>query len=348
MTAIRKFGIPAPDSISSPVTPVELSISSVPGCPGSLSYADLFPESDLSNVGNTRPPQHLRHFVGNDIERTYLTYFAAGDLHAYRHGKKVRVEGSTTHPAQLELLRDLFGGYAKPIYEPALAPRGHYGLRATFDLDSSFDFLLNKPRELARRVLGDDALFYTALSGFSDAEGHAGLKRSHGKAYARYTLSNRNRRIMRGFQRGLISRGYSAPLYALRAEKIQWQLEVNGNHAQRLLPNIALRHREKLVSRQLAITYNRSSWAIAGPVYSAHRGAILAERSALEALAARRYNLRGDRRRRKEKIFSDRVASTFELFSVGLGVEEVAGALKCSIRTAYRRKEKFREWKRKR
>ena len=345
--ATPKLGIRVSDAVLSPVPAVEPSISSVPSCPGSLSYADLFPESDLSNVGNTRPPQHLRQFAGDDIERAYLTYFAAGDLHAYRHGTKVRVEGSTTHPAQLELLRDLFGGYAKPIYEPALAPRGHHCLRATFDLDSSFDFLLNKPRELEQRVLSNDALFCSALSGFSDAEGHVGLKRNRGKAYARYTLSNRNRRIMRGFHRGLISRGYSTPLYALQGEKIQWQLEVNGHHALRLLPNIDLRHREKMVSRQIAITYNSSSWAIAGPVYAAHREAILAERTALEAVAARRYNLRDDRKRRKEEIFRDRVASTFELFSTGLGVEEVARALKCSIRTAYRRKEKFTEWKEK-
>jgi len=75
----------------------------------------------------------------------------------------------------------------------------------------------------------------------------------------------------------------------------------------------------------------------------AHRRAILVERSALEAIAARRYGLRDDRKRRKSKIFKERVESSFELFAKGIGIEEVARALNCSIRTAYRRKERFRE-----
>lgn len=336
MTATRKLGIQARDWISPPEPAVETPISS-----------DLFPESDLFNVGNTRPPQNLRRFAGGVVETAYLRYFAAGDLHTYPHGTKVRVEGGTTHPAQLELLRDLFGRYAKPIYEPVLTPGGHYGLRVTFDLDSSFGFLLSKPREVERRILTDDALFYSALGGFSDAEGHVGLKRSHGKAYARYTLSNRNGQVMRGFQRGLISREYSAPLYALHGEKIQWQLEVNGLDALRLLSRVSLRHREKIVGRRIAIAHDRSLWATSGPVYAAFRREVLGERAALEAVAARRYSLRDERKRTKEGIFRHRVTSTFELFSMGLGVEEVSRALKCSIRTAYRRKEKFREWDRK-
>jgi hypothetical protein len=308
-----------------------------------MSEANLFPESDLSNVGNTRPPQHLKHFVGSDVEKMYLTYFAAGDMHAYRHGTKVRVEGSTTHPAQLELLRDLFGSYVKPIYEPALAPNGHHCFRATFDLSTSFDVLLSKPRGLERQVLRDDGLFYSALSGFSDAEGHVGLRRNRDKAYARYALSNRNRQMIHSFQRGLISRGYNAPVYALHGDKIQWQLEVNGQHALQLLPNIRFRHREKIVGRQIAMTHDRSPWGIAGPLYAAHRRAILVERNALEAIAARRYDLRDDRKRRKSAIFKQRVESSFELFAKGIGIEEVARALNCSIRTTYRRKERFRE-----
>jgi len=322
---------------------VECAISSVSSYTESLSEADLFPDYDPSNVGNTRPPQQLRHFVGGEIERTYLIYFAAGDMHAYRHGTKVRVEGGTTHPAQLELLLALFGDYAKPIFGSKRTPTGQHSIRATFDLSPSFNFLLNKPRKLEYRVLHDDALFYSALSGFSDAEGHAGLRRNHGKAYARYALSNRNRQTMHSFQRGLISRGYNTPLYALHGERIQWQLEVNGRHALRLLPNIRFRHREKIVGRQIAMTHDRSPWGIAGPLYAAHRTAILVERSALEAIAARRYGLREDRKRRKSKIFKERVESSFELFAKGIGIEEVARALNCSTRTAYRRRERFRE-----
>src|SRR5438105_6171950 len=94
-----------PDAESRPVPEVEPQFSSVPAHTASPIEA-LFPEADLLNAGNTRPPQHLLHFNGDEIERTYLTYFLAGDMYSYRHGTKVRVEGGTTHPAQLELMCD--------------------------------------------------------------------------------------------------------------------------------------------------------------------------------------------------------------------------------------------------
>jgi len=307
--------------------------------------ADLFPESDVSNVGNTRPPQHLRHFVGNETERTYLTYFVAGDMHAYRHGTKVRVEGGTTHPAQLELLRDLFGNYAKPIVEPTRTPGVLYGIRATFDLSPSFDFLLHKPQELERATLRDDGLLYSALSGFSDAEGHVGLKNNHGRAYAGYTLSNRIRKLMLDFTKGLTSRGYRAPLHALHGEKVQWQLEVHGRQALELLPKIGFRHREKIEGRRLAMEYNSRPWSIAGPLYLSYRAAIKAERDQLSFIAMKRFQSRGERRRLRKEMLRQKLESSFPLFAKGLTAQEVADELHFSIRTAYRRKEKFEDSK---
>jgi hypothetical protein len=263
-------------------------------------------------------------------------------MHAYRHGTKVRVEGGTTHPVQLELLRDLFGNYAKPIFEPILTPNGHSAIRATYDLSLSFDFLLNKPQRLECSVLRDDALFYSALSGFSDAEGHVGLRRNYSKAYARYTLSNRNRRLMQDFTSGLISRGHRGGLYALHGEKIQWQLEVNGRYALKLLPNIGFRHKEKIAGRQIAMANDRKPWSVAGPMYLSHRARIKFERDELEAIAAKRWLARGERKQRRKEIFRQKVESTFPLLAKGLTVQEVGEALHCSTRTVYRRVEKFK------
>ena len=189
----------------------------------------------------------------------------------------------------------------------------------------------------------NDTIFYSALSGFSDAEGFVGLRKDSGKMYAEYAISNMNRQLMRDFEQGLNSREHNARLYAVRAEKIQWQLEVNGRYALTLLPDIGFRHREKIAGRQIALAYHRSPFHIAGPVYMAHRQAIKVERSALEAIAARRYFLRDERRKRKSEIFKQRVESSSELFSKDLSMQKVADTLGCSIRTAYRRKERLRE-----
>ncbi len=275
------------------------------------------------------------------ILRGQLTYFAAGDLHTYRHGTKVRVEGSTTHPAQLELLRDLFGGHAKPIFVPTLTPNGHYALRATYDLSSSFDFLLTKAKRVERSVLKDDVLFYSALGGFSDAESHVGLSMSGRKTRAEYSLSNMNRRLLDDFLRGLDSREYGASIYATKPG--MFELYAHSDYVLRLLTKIQFRHKEKIVGRQLAFTYDGHPWSVAGPVYKDYRRKILAQRDALEAITTRRFILRADRRRRKQEIFNQRVESTYALFARGLSVEEVADSLNCSIRTAYRRKERFRK-----
>ncbi len=123
-----------------------------------------------------------------------------------------------------------------------------------------------------------------------------------------------------------------------------WQLCVHAAHVPRLLPNIRFRHREKIVAKQLALVNGGRPWNVVRPVYKNYRKAIIVERNALEAIAARRFGLRADKRQRKNEIFRQRVESTFELFKKGLGVREVADSMSCSLRTAYRRREKFIEY----
>jgi len=153
---------------------------------------------------------------------------------------------------------------------------------------------------------------------------------------------------MLDFLHGLNSRGQNARLYGLRDEKnrgatIQWQLEVHGHFASRLLPRIEFRHGEKITGKELAMAYHGVSWNIAGPIYKEYRRAILIERASLEAIAKHSYLLRGERKRRKAEIFRRRLESSFELFTKNLTMKEVAETLHCSIRTAYRRREAFKE-----
>jgi hypothetical protein len=151
-----------------------------------------------------------------------MTYFVTGDMHSYWHGRKVRLEGGSTHFAQLNLMCNLFGTYARPIILPARTPHGEYSLRATFDLDKSFGFLIGKVQRLDTKILQDDESFYSAISGFSDAEGYVGLKKSNRLGYASFTLSNRKFEIMNNFQLGLLLRGYKVGLYPLHGNgKIQ-------------------------------------------------------------------------------------------------------------------------------
>ena len=298
----HKLGIRA----SSPPAPVphDEPPFSVRSETGSQTTINGLPETDLTNVGNTRPPQHCLPFSGDSIEKIYMTYFVTGDMHSYWHGRKVRLEGGSTHFAQLNLMCNLFSTCPRPIILPAMTPHGEYSLRMTFDLDRSFAFLIGKAQSLDTRILQNDESFYSAISGFTDAEGHVGLKKSSGAGYANFALSNRKFEIMSDFQLGLLLRGYKAGLYPLRRNgKTQWSLGVFGNSAVRLLTNLHLRHKEKLRATAIALEYNGKPWKVGGEIYKVHRQDIRIERIRLEKVAEQRYRLRGERRKEKMKIW---------------------------------------------
>ena len=303
-----------------------------------------FSEPQPAKVGNTRPKQHPIYFAGGSSERAYLTFFLTGDMFSYRHGTKIRVEGGTTHPSQLALLLSAFGDYAKPMFVPTKTPSGQHGFRAAFDLHSSFDFLLNKSQRVDGRILDDDLLFYSALSGFADAEGHVGLRKSGTKSYSCFTLSNRNHEIMEDFQRGLRQRGHRPSLSPLLTkQKIQWQLELVGRSCLDLLPKVAFRHTEKIIGAELAFEFDAKPWTVAEPAYSMLKREIGRGRDELCKYAELRYNLRSSRKEQRKKAWESKVESAFPLFTGGLSMTEVAQALNCSIRTAYRRKQKYLE-----
>lgn len=123
-------------------------------------------------MAERRFKRKVKPFSGNDAEKTYLTYFATGDLHATRHGTKVRLEGGTTHEAQMKLIQRLFSQYARPIVYPCESTPGRYSWKIVFDLDRSFEFLLDKAKSLPQLILKNDRLFFVSTNGFTVAEGH--------------------------------------------------------------------------------------------------------------------------------------------------------------------------------
>jgi hypothetical protein len=120
-------------------------------------------------------------------------------------------------------------------------------------------------------------------------------------------------------------------------------LGVFGNSAVRLLTNLHLRHKEKLRATAIALEYNGKPWKVGGEIYKVHRQDIRIERIRLEKVAEQRYRLRGERRKEKMKIWKSKIEASFPLVARGLSMEVLAEKLGCSLRTAYRRKEKYRE-----
>ena len=303
-------------------------------------------ESRVWNLGYTRPPNRRpRPFSEDDSAKAYLSYFAAGDMHAYRHGRKVRLEGSTTQLAQLRLLFDLLSANSKPMVYVIKNPWyfrewSRYAWRAVFDLDESFSFLVPLPEEVSEDVLSDDESFYAALGGFSDAEGYISLSRCYdGKSTAVFGLSNSNMRMCSDFLKGLRQRGFSGALSKLRDidGQIQWQLTVSPKDVMPVIARLSLRHEEKTAARTLVGKLDGTRWAGASLTYRGFRSGIKVARNRCVLAAKREYENRDNMKQIKIQLEKEITRRAHSLHVAGLRPEQIATLLGRSQRTIYRR-----------
>jgi len=305
-------------------------------------YAD----SKIWNIGYTKPlNQGTRPFSGDSAAKTYLSYFATGDLHAYFHGKRVRLEGTTTHPAQLRLTFDLLGAYCKPMVyavrnPPYFREWSQYAWRVVFDLDESFKFLISLPKEVNDGILNNDDSFYAGLGGFSDAEGFIGLRgRFNDKSAAAFAVSNTNARICYDFLTGLRLRGFSGSVTKAREVdgQIQWALTVSSKDVIPLVDRLLLKHEEKIAARNLIRRLAGTPWGEAGPTYKAFRRAIRIGRNACVLAAKREYENRHRMKQIRAQLEQEITRRAHSLHAAGLRPQFIATLLGRSERTIYRR-----------
>jgi hypothetical protein len=85
-----------------------------------------------------------RPFAGDDLEKAYLMGLRYGDLDVVLHGRATRVRVSTTHPAMAKLFESLFSRYGFVHRYPKTTNLTGYEWTLECDLDSTFEFLLEK------------------------------------------------------------------------------------------------------------------------------------------------------------------------------------------------------------
>jgi len=326
MTATPKNGIRVPDSESSPASPFEPTFS-VRSDVGSRSAVNGYAESKIWNIGYTKPPnQRTLPFSGDSAAKAYLSYFATGDLHSYWHGRKIRLEGTTTHPA----VRN----------PPYFREWSQYAWRVVFDLDESFKFLISLPKEVDGGILKNDESFYAALGGFSDAERFIGLSgRYNGKSAAAFGVSNSNARICNDFLTGLRWRGFSGNVIKLREVngQIQWQLAVSSKDVMPLVDRLLLKHEEKIAARNLVRRLAGTPWDEAGPTYKDFRREIKLGRNACVLAAKREYENRNRMKQIRVQLEQEITRRAHSLYVAGLRPQYIATLLGRSQRTIYRR-----------
>jgi len=128
-------------------------------------------------------------FQGDRMEKAYLMGLRYGDLNAVRHGRGIRLRVSTTHPAMASLFESIFSPYGHVLRYPRTAPFTEYEWTLEADLDSSFEFLLEKPSVQNLEHLTPSE-FKSFLSGLFDAEGTIYLHRRKFGACFEFSIPN--------------------------------------------------------------------------------------------------------------------------------------------------------------
>lgn len=136
----------------------------------------------LSRIMKLRPslrdgPKYPKKpFCGDLLEKAYLLGLRYSDISAFRHRNQIQARLSTSHPAMLNLVTELFSKYTTvksyPIYKKD-EPRYEWTIYCY--LDSTFDFLVEPPT-LPSWVLPNDAVFLSFFAGCIDGDGSVGIE----------------------------------------------------------------------------------------------------------------------------------------------------------------------------
>lgn len=158
-------------------------------------------------------------FSGDLLEKAYFLGLRAGDFHAKRVKKCIRLQTSTTHQAQVNLLKDSFKKYGQLciyLYKNKVRPDEWF---IYVDLHPSFNFLLEKPVGIPKWIFEDIHFFFNFLAAYMDCEGNWHLTKSH-DVHSRFTfrLRSGDREILENIKDKLELLGHKT-VFSLDAEK---------------------------------------------------------------------------------------------------------------------------------
>src|SRR3989344_880295 len=159
-------------------------------------------------------------FSGNLSEKAFLLGLRTGDFHCKIKNLSPRIQTSTTHPAQIELLRNSFEKYGKIckyFFQSKLRKEPEWFIYV--DLHPSFNFLLQKPDKIPDWIMENDEYFCNFLAAYMDCEGYWCIinNRKYGKDYDRFRfvfgIGSMDKDVLEKIKEKLISKGIFTSLY---------------------------------------------------------------------------------------------------------------------------------------
>jgi hypothetical protein len=226
-----------------------------------------------------------------DEDKAYLLGVAHGDFHVSRpFGDAVRISTSTTHPAMVELFRNLFEKYGHVYQYSRYKKDTHtYEWNLSTDLDESFSFLLGSRSECRDWIARDSSTILAYLAGLFDAEGTIGIYPNARTTSVQAIYYNTDLDLLQCVHKWLIKLGYDAlepyldkkpgfrsPGFHIEMKKNYWRVMVaTFEQAQNLLDRLPLLHRERVILKSLAVSIKKGTlWSDVAPKRDAIRRSI--------------------------------------------------------------------------
>jgi len=215
-------------------------------------------------------------FDNNLHRKAYFLGLRAGDFYAKWARKSVRIQTSTTHLAQINLLEKSFEDYGEiRVYLMKMKNK----LREDewfiyIDLHSSFDFLVSKPKKIPDWIMKNEEYFFQFLVAYMDCEGSWKVLKSHQK-HVRFIFKLRtgDLKILKQLKNGLERLNYHPYLYLDKKKGTRanygifnqdmFDLSVNRKKeiislAKKLLP--LSKHSEKIRKMNFILNNKHQSW----------------------------------------------------------------------------------------
>lgn len=174
------------------------------------------PTRSLSEAGTRK----FKKPFSNDLnEKAYFLGLRAGDFYAKWARKSIRVQTTTTHLAQINLLENAFKNYGEICTYLTKNKSREDEWFIYVDLHPSFRFLLKKPNKVPDWILKDKKYFFQFLAAYMDCEGSWRIQKSHQKHIRfMFKITTGDLKILRQIKKKLETFDYHPYLY-LKSKK---------------------------------------------------------------------------------------------------------------------------------
>jgi hypothetical protein len=201
-------------------------------------------------------------FSGDQCEGAFLAGLVE-DFHVRRAGRLVELGTSTTHPAMVQLFREVFSPYGHPTASPSYESRaGYYRYFLYVYLHDSFASILTKSTNMPGWIPRSkyDPVFESYLSGLIAAEGCVRLYNNHGRANSVLHITINKLPLLEE-----LSHLIGGTVYKVQRA---YRLVIYGQSSLNLLRRLNLRHHEKVEKSRLMIDHTGEKWAFVEPYWN--------------------------------------------------------------------------------